>query len=359
MAARKGKDLISVTGPSPALTAAKAVAGALLVIAIAAALWYGRTAVLLGFAGVLLAVLFYAVSRWLAETTGLPRLAMLAAVVVLTVVILVFAIWQAGPGLAEQITDLTKTAAVGLTNLTKQIVDITDQQNLLEELNVVDILSRLSPWNIATGATAMAGSVLGALTAGLIVLFFGIYLAADPETYVRLAARLAPKDRRGSTYEMMCEMGDVLQRWLVGQGLAMAAIGTVTYIGLLILGVPLAFLLALFAGLAGFLPYIGPVIGAVPIVLVAGGESLTLALYAIGLYIIVQLVESYLITPLIQARAVSLPPAIVILNQLLFGFLFGVLGIALATPIAAAASVPLGRIFEPAREPTKSEMDIA
>jgi predicted PurR-regulated permease PerM len=116
-------------------------------------------------------------------------------------------------------------------------------------------------------------------------------------------------------------------------------------VGLLILGVPIAFVLALFAGLAGFLPYLGPIIGAIPMVLVAGGESLNLAISVLVLYVIIQFLESYLLTPLIQARAVSMPPAIVILNQLVLGAVFGLLGLALATPIAAAATVPLRALF--------------
>ena len=203
----------------------------------------------------------------------------------------------------------------------------------------------LSPWGIATGATSVALSIVGLFSAGLIVLFFGIYFAADPHTYVQLVARLAPEKRRAATVEMMYETGDLLRRWLIGQGISMALIGSFTYIGLLILGVPIAFVLALFAGLAGFLPYLGPIIGAIPMVLVAGGESFHLALMVVGLYALIQFLESYLLTPLIQARAVSMPPAVVILSQLVLGAIFGLLGLALATPLVAAATVPLRYLF--------------
>jgi predicted PurR-regulated permease PerM len=138
----------------------------------------------------------------------------------------------------------------------------------------------------------------------------------------------------------------------------MALIGGFTYVGLLILGVPIPFVLALFAGLAGFLPYLGPIIGAIPIVLVAGGESLDLALWVVGLYAVIQFLESYLLTPLIQARAVSLPPAVVILAQLVLGAVFGILGLALATPLAAAAVVPLRHLFG-AREDELAAMEPA
>ena len=82
-----------------------------------------------------------------------------------------------------------------------------------------------------------------------------------------------------------------------------------------------------------------------PVILVAGGESFNLALWALGLYCCVQFLESYLLTPLIQARAVSMPPAVVILNQLVFGAVFGLIGLALATPLAAAATVSLRHVF--------------
>jgi predicted PurR-regulated permease PerM len=123
--------------------------------------------------------------------------------------------------------------------------------------------------------------------------------------------------------------------------------------------VPIALVLALFAGLAGFLPYLGPIIGAVPMVPVAGGDSLNLALWVIGLYAVVQFTESYLLTPLIQARAVFLLPAVVILNQLVLAVLFGILGFALAT-LAAAAIVPLRSLFGRKRtrrvKPTRSAL---
>ena len=214
----------------------------------------------------------------------------------------------------------------------------------MQDFDIAKLLSQFSPWNIASGATSVAVSVFGAISAFLIVLFFGIYFAVDPDTYA--GWRRATRQRTGARRSRSCCIRPLtwLRRWLIGQGIAMAAIRGVTYIGLLIIGVPIAFVLALFAGLAGFLPYLGPIIGAVPMVPVAGGDSLNLALWVIGLYAVVQFTESYLLTPLIQARAVFLLPAVVILNQLVLAVLFGILGFALAT-LAAAAIVPLRSLF--------------
>ncbi len=332
--------------PKLMMRAAKATVAVIAVIALASVLWYAQTAIFLTFAGILLAIVLYGASHWLSEVTGLPRLLMLAVVALAGLGGLALAGWTAGPTLGTQVALLAQSIAAGVTSLTSQLSTLIDRTAILENIDLVQVLGNfMSQWGIATGATTVAMSVFGLFSAGLIVLFFGIYLAADPHTYVNLVARLAPEDERETLLELLYETGDLLRRWLIGQSITMAAIGGFTYLGLLILGVPIAFVLALFAGLACFLPYLGPIIGAIPIILVAGGESLNLALWALGLYCCVQFLESYLLTPLIQARAVSMPPAAVILNQLVFGALFGLLGLALATPLAAAATVPLRHVF--------------
>jgi predicted PurR-regulated permease PerM len=335
--------------------AAKITAAVVGVLALAIGLWYARTAILLAFAGILLAIVLYGASRALEELTNLPRLVMLAAVAIGLALFFGVVMAIAGPTLAVQIAQLARGIAAGATTLTKEVASFADQANLLQNVDLVQMLSGLlSPWGIATGATSVALSVVGIFSAGLIVIFFGIYFAADPQTYLTAAARVAPEERRAATLQMMHETGDLLRRWLIGQSISMALIGAFTYVGLLILGVPIPFVLALFAGLAGFLPYLGPIIGAVPMVLVAGGESLDLALWVLLLYALIQFLESYLLTPLIQARAVSLPPAVVILNQLVLGAVFGLLGLALATPLAAAATVPLRYFFGIGEEGSKA-----
>jgi hypothetical protein len=100
----------------------------------------------------------------------------------------------------------------------------------------------------------------------------------------------------------------------------MLALGVITYVGLQLLGVPLALLLAVVSGLAAFVPIIGPMIAGALMVLVALSESWQLALWAGGFYLLLQTLESYLLTPLIQERAVDLPPAVVIAAQVLMGF---------------------------------------
>lgn len=342
------RDAKTATPPAPQVMAraAKATVSVIGVVAFAYTLWYAQTAVLLTFAGILLAIVLHGASKALTELTGLPRLLTLPVVAIAALAGLVLAVWTAGPTLGNQIALLAQSIAAGATTLTSQLSSFVHHTAFLENIDPVQMLGNfMSQWGIATGATTVALSVFGMFSAGLIVLFFGVYLAADPHTYVQLVARLAPEEKRQTVLDLLYEIGGLLRRWLIGQSITMVVIGGFTFVGLLILGVPIAFVLALFAGLACFLPYLGPIIGAIPIVLVAGGESFNLALWALGLYCCVQFLESYLLTPLIQARAVSMPPAVVILNQLVFGAIFGLIGLALATPLAAAATVPLRHVF--------------
>jgi predicted PurR-regulated permease PerM len=145
--------------------------------------------------------------------------------------------------------------------------------------------------------------------------------------------------------EVLDAIGHVLQRWLVGQLVLMAIVGTITWIGLALLGVPFALPLALFAGLSEFVPYVGPIVAAIPAVLVGFAEGPHLALWVAGLYIAVQSIESYVLTPLIQQRAVYLPPALLLFSQVVLGVTAGPLGVIVATPLAAAGLVAVNKLY--------------
>jgi predicted PurR-regulated permease PerM len=314
------------------------------VLVIVVVLWFARTALLLLFAGVLLAVLLDGMSRPVVRWTGLPKPAALALVLLGMGLFLVLVGWSAGPVLMQQLKELGQNIGQVATSLGQEAASHAGQNSMLRNFDWSDLVSLLpSPLGIATGATAVATTIIGAITSILIVIFFGVYFALDPDTYVRLVLRFVPTERRAEIRDVFNEIGVILHKWLGGQLTAMAVVGVVTYVGLLFLGVPLSFVLALLLGLFEFIPYIGPVLGAAPMLLVSAGQGFDMLLWVFGLYLVVQLLESYVLTPIIQSRAVSLPPAVVIVSQLVFGAMLGVLGLALATPLVAAAAVPVRR----------------
>ena len=209
-------------------------------------------------------------------------------------------------------------------------------------------------------------STVGALGTAVVVGFTGLYLAADPGLYTRGALHLVPhahRDRAGRTME---RVGYALRWWIIGQLASMTIVGVLTYVGLLVLGVPLALLCALLTMLLTFVPNLGPVVSLVPPTLLAltvqdgrfgGGPAL--AGYVVLLYLAVQTLESYLITPMIQKKAVELPPALLILFQIFVGSLLGLIGLALAAPLLAALLVAVSELYiKPVlRDPTPNVAD--
>ncbi|MCD6044010.1 MAG: family transporter, partial [Burkholderiales bacterium] len=175
--------------------------------------------------------------------------------------------------------------------------------------------------------------------------FFAVFMAAQPRMYVDGFLHLVARRKRARVREVLYGIGDVLRRWLVGQSLLAACVAVLTGAGLLALGAPFPYALALLAGLMEFVPYIGPFLAAVPAVLVGFAEGPQVALWVAALFVGIQLVESYILAPLVQHRAVHLPPAAILFAQVLMGAIVGALGVAVATPLAAAVMVALAMLY--------------
>ncbi len=156
-----------------------------------------------------------------------------------------------------------------------------------------------------------------------------------------------PLDKRTRVRQILVAVGDTLSWWLVGKVGSMLFIGVLTWIGLSILGVPLALTLGLIAGLLSFVPNFGPILSALPAILLAfvpPGSPMT-ALYVLLLFVGVQLLESNLVTPMIERRTVEIPPALTIVFQLALAVLVGGLGLVLATPLLAVLIVVIQMVY--------------
>ena len=174
---------------------------------------------------------------------------------------------------------------------------------------------------------------------------FPIYFAAQPFIYVNGIVTLVPKDKRARAREVLDEIGLTLSKWLFGKMCSMLLVGAFTAIGLTILGVPLALILGIIAGLLDFIPYLGPLMAGVPGVLIALTISPELAMYTVALFGFIQLAEGYLLQPLVEKKTVALPPALTITMQVLLGALFGLAGVALATPLTAVLAVLVSMLY--------------
>ncbi|WP_299307976.1 AI-2E family transporter [uncultured Croceicoccus sp.] len=189
--------------------------------------------------------------------------------------------------------------------------------------------------------TSMIGGVVGGLTTFFLILILGIYFAAEPRLYERGLAWLLPDRRRGSFLEMMEKMAFTMRRLLFGRVVGMVFEGVLTGIALGVYGVPLASLLGLITGLLAFIPNIGAMISGVLMVLVGLSGGTDMALYALGVYAVVQTFDGYVVVPMIAKKTVDLAPALVLAMQLILGILFGILGLALADPLVAMVKTML------------------
>ena len=201
-----------------------------------------------------------------------------------------------------------------------------------------------------------AGSVLGpaaavvlglfdALGNVLVIVFLGLAFAADPGTYRDGTLRFVPPDRRWRAAQVLDGAGETLRHWLFGQLIIMAAIFLCTWAGLAILGIGGSLILGLQAGLLAFVPTVGPLVAGLIIVLAALASGTKALLGALGVYLAVQCLESYGLTPFIQKRALDIPPATIFAGQLVLGVIFGLWGIALALPLMAVIKVLLEQLY--------------
>jgi predicted PurR-regulated permease PerM len=143
----------------------------------------------------------------------------------------------------------------------------------------------------------------------------------------------------------MDEMGSVMRLWFTGQLIRIILMTLCVWLALYLIGLPGPFVLGLQAGLSNFIPYLGPIVAALPIALVAMPFGGSLLIWAVVVYTIIQSVEGYVIGPLIQRQTVEIPPAWTLVAIVLLGGLFGVMGIALAMPLVAIGRVAIIRFY--------------
>ena len=315
----------------------------LIVVAIAACvllLWQLRQIVVLLFGAVMVATIFRAISDLLEKHLRLPeRIAVLLSVLMI-VAIIAGLVWSIGSQVGAQSQNLAET----LPRAAKMIDDRLAAMGLGHP--VVRWMNEVHSGGLIGGDLKGVLSSLTLSAASFLIVFFGgIFLAAEPRLYGIGLLKLIPPSRRRLVAEAMQESDRALRLWLKGQLGAMILIFLLTWLGLWMLGVPSAMLLALISGMLEFIPYAGAITSSIPAIMVALVQSPELALWVVGLYVLVHHVEAYLIQPVIQQFAVDIPAVITLFALLAFGLLFGFIGILLAAPLAVVSYVLVKRLY--------------
>lgn len=313
------------------------------VVGLLALLWYAIDVLLVVFAGTLVAVLLRAPANLLARHTPLSGGWSVGVVIIALALLL----WGGGRLMAPTVMDQFDT----LSRTLPQVVETAKQQvtgnpwgdRLLRQAQSINW--RSPRMNLLGRVTGAVSSVFGFLANVGIILVLGVYFAIQPRPYIDGLVKLVPVPGRSRAREVLRGIGQTLQWWMVGKLASMALIGVLTGLGLWLLGIQLALALAVLAGLLSFVPYLGPIVSAVPAVLLAFTQGSQQAFYVILLFLGVQAIEGNVLTPLVQQKAVNLPAAMILFAQIMLGVLLGAMGVVLATPLAAMLFVVVRMLY--------------
>jgi predicted PurR-regulated permease PerM len=318
---------------------------AALVVILCIVSWLAFDFLLMMFAAVLFGVMFHGISRWLSDKTGMPRKAAMAVFFAALIALIGGVGASLAPSIAEQFDALSDSLPEAVERLQVRAEDSPTYQWLMERREQIEAAVSGDGGGVFGTVAQVMSSTIGALAGFGIAFVLGVCLSLTPGVYVNGLLMLVPQGYRPRAGEVLNETGSTLQSWLIAKLFEMVVIGVLTTLGLWLLGIELALVLGLIAGVLSFIPNVGPILAVIPALLLASLEGTDTVLWVAGLYLLVQAIESWGLTPWLQKRIVSVPPAVTISMQLLFGLLAGTLGLLLATPLAAVGMVMIRRFY--------------
>ncbi len=210
-------------------------------------------------------------------------------------------------------------------------------EGVVTELKNINIISAVQNQFASNSLSNTASSIFGGITGLLILIVLVAYLTFNPRAYSSGLLSIAPSNSKQKIEQWLVKIPRILNRWMFSRLISMIVVGILTYIGLLLLGVEAALVLAIAAGLLSFIPNLGPILAAIPAILITLPQGLVMVGWIIGLYALVQFLESYFITPVVQKKAVLIHPAVLLSAQIVLGAVFGLMGLLLAGPLIAIA----------------------
>ncbi|MDQ8186764.1 AI-2E family transporter [Pelagicoccus sp. SDUM812002] len=299
---------------------------------------------LLLFAGVLIASFWTGMARWIVAKTGWPHLVSLTLAVLGCFAVLVGIFWYLGPAISGQFDQLFERLPSMLDTVEGKFREYEWSRELVNMVANGEGMSE-TPQKIAMQALGFVGTTFGFLVDSVLVIALALFISANPKMYRDGLALLFPKRNRSRISHALNASSYTLFMWLVGRIVDMTILGVATGIGLWALGFDLALALAMLTALLCFIPNIGPVLSVVPPALVAVSNPELQVWWVLVLYVVIQVLESNLLTPLIQEKAVEMPPALLLVMQVVFAAVLGGLGLMLATPIVAVALVLVKMLY--------------
>ncbi|MEX2582104.1 MAG: AI-2E family transporter [Gemmatimonadota bacterium] len=300
--------------------------------------WMVYTAIFIALIAILLAIVLHAPAKYLAR--WIPYKLSFGLVVTLFLVTMAGLLVAIIPQILDQVGQLARQLPNALNQAGEWLsvrTGIERNAELVQTANeqLGEFIGRFVP---------LAFNFITAIIGSTAILILAIFLAYEPRVYRDLVIRISPPTSRPSVARVYDEAGGSLRMWVLGKSLSMVAVGIAVWIGLALFGIPGALALAALAAILEFIPNLGPTIAAAPAIVAAFLISPATAFWVAIFYFVLQQIQSALTVPLVERRAVNIPPAALLIWQLMLAVGFGLLGLFVATPLLAVVAVA-GRIL--------------
>ena len=306
--------------------------------------WLAGDVLLILFAGVLVAIFIDGIATWIRAHSRVGRGASIAIALLGLVLIVGVVTAISAPDIGEQVGQLSEELPRAFDNLHHQVDQHKWARLLTDQLPRANDL-RSPGFGLVRKATGALSATVVILARILLIAAMGIFMTIQPNLYRRGLLRLLPVAHRDRAAQILDAVTANLRGWLLGKVLSAIMIGVATWTGLELLHIPLALILSVLAGILSFIPNFGPIAAVIPAMLLGFLQSPTQALYVGLLYLVIQILESYLLTPWLAHRTADLPPALTLVTQIFMGILFGGMGVILAAPATAAGMVMVRMIY--------------
>ena len=309
---------------------------AALFVVVVAALWFARHVIVLLFAAILLALTLTSLTNLVRRVLRLGRKMSLMVAWLLVMGGLVGLGFWVVPSIADQFGALAE-------RLPKVVSDVrtkVENSPAFERFQrIAPAMKELLPKGPGGNVAKFFSSGVEAVSSFVFILFAAIFIAAAPEMYRRMVVVLFPPRLRDDIRHTIDRLVRTLKFWLLGQAIAMVAVGVLTGSALAIAGIPFAAELGLLAGLLEFIPFVGPILVAIPALLIALSEGTNKFLLVLAIILVIQFLEGNVLQPLVQRKAIELPPVVTLTSMAILGAAFGLLGLFVAAPVVACILV--------------------
>ena len=290
--------------------------------------------------GVLIASFFRGISSFIEKKTHWKSGICLAISIIGSLLIFIGIFWLIGAKALAQIGHLSQSLPSAFQDAKNYLNDGWLGKKIVQKISEAQSNGKISSFFATFFRTTF-----GLLGDVYLILLIGIFFTVSPQLYKKGIVKLVPPKGRDRANEITNHLGRSLKKWLAGKIFAMFVVFVLTSIGLVIMGVPMWLALAIIAGFLNFIPNFGPLIAMIPAAAIGFSQSQTTGFLIIGLYLVVQFLESNLITPQVQQRLVQIPPAVIIISQVLVGALTGIWGIIFATPLVLIIMILVQELY--------------